>query len=76
LYPALCALVMSRVYERVANVVSMEKLVLVANSSSIRFNIRRPASIAMLSGLKGDSPLAISSALTNSLHNNISGSTV
>ena len=55
---------------------SIEKLTLAANSSLIRFNIRRPASIAILSGLNGDKPLAISSALTNSLHNKISGSTV
>ena len=40
------------------------------------FNINRPASIATLSGLNGESPLAISSAFTNSLQSRISGSTV
>ena len=38
-------------------------------------NINFPASIATDSGLKGESPLAISSAFTNSLQSNKSGST-
>ena len=40
------------------------------------YSISRPASIATLSGLNGERPLAISSAFTNSLQSRISGSTV
>jgi hypothetical protein len=42
----------------------------------MRSIINRPACIATPSGLKGESPAAISSALTNSLQFNISGNTV
>lgn len=76
LYPFSCALRTRWIYDLVANVVSIEKVSLRSYKSSIRCNIRRPASIATLSGLKGDNPLAISSALTNSLHCRISGRTV
>jgi len=64
------------IYDFVASVVSMENELFRLNSSSIRLSIKRPASIATLSGLNGDNPRAISSALTNSLQSNISGKTV
>ena len=59
-----------------ARVVSIENVSSFSKSSSMRFSINRPASIATLSGLNGERPLAISSALTNSLQSRISGSTV
>ena len=39
----------------------------ISSKSSILLSIKRPASIATPSGLKGERPFAISSALTNSL---------
>ena len=71
-----CARCTSLLYDRVANVVSMAKSQPFNSSSSIRSNINLPASIAIPSGLNGESPRAISSAFTNSFTFSISGSTV
>jgi hypothetical protein len=49
---------------------------MVASSSLILFNIILPASNETFSAWKGESPFAISSALTNSLQSNISGKIV
>ena len=46
------------------------------SNSFMRLSINLPASIATLSGLNGESPCAISSALTNSLHCRILGRTL
>ena len=64
--------------ERVASVVSIAKVSPAPMSSFIRLYIIRLASTAtaILSALKGESPLAISSELTNSLHFSISGKIV
>lgn len=59
-----------------ASVVSMENDSPLPKSSSMRLSINRPASIATPSGLKGDNPFAISSALTNSLMRRDLGSIV
>ena len=75
-YPFACARRTRFIYDLVASVVSIENVSSFSNSSSIRFSINRPASIATLSGLNGERPLAISSAFTNSLQSRISGSTV
>ena len=46
------------------------------SNSFILLSIIRPASKDTFSGWKGDNPLAISSALTNSLQSNITGNMV
>jgi hypothetical protein len=51
----------------------MENVSPSASSWSMRCSISLPAAISTLAGLKGDSPLAISSALTNWLQWSISG---
>jgi len=75
-YPFVCALRTRLMYDLVARVVSIENVSPFASRSSMRCNISLPASMATLSGLKGDRPLAISSAFTNSLQSKTSGSTV
>ncbi len=75
-YPLSCAFLTRFTYDLVANVVSIEKDSPASSKSSILFSIKRPASIATLSGLKGDKPLAISSALTNSFTSKDLGSIV
>ena len=65
-YPFSCALFTRFTYDFVANVVSIENDSSAFNNSFMRLSIKRPASIATPSGLKGDNPFAISSAFTNS----------
>ena len=64
LYPNACARRTRCTYERVARVVSMAKSTRWGRSSSMRCNMMRPAWMATSVGANGDSPRAISSALT------------
>jgi hypothetical protein len=57
--------------DRLARVVSNEKVTRWRASSCSRASITRPAAIAALSGSKADSPRAITSALTNSFTDSI-----
>ena len=64
------------IYERVAKVVSMEKDSSLLIKYFILSNISLPASMATPSGLNGDRPFAISSALTNSFTKRLFGKIV
>lgn len=75
-YPLFCACLINLTYERVASVVSKANVSPSLRRCIIRSIIRRPAWSATPSGLNGESPAAISSALTNSMQWSISGRTV
>ena len=77
-YPSLCASRIKFTTDRVAKVVSIANVSPIEISSLTLLYIIRLASTAtaILLALKGESPFAISSELTNSLHFSISGKMV
>lgn len=75
-YPRLRASFTRFIYERVAKVVSTEKDSSLSSKYFILSSMSLPASIATPSGLNGDKPFAISSALTNSFTKRLFGKIV